>query len=200
MVQSQDMDADIKATERMVAQNRDFFRERSFHLWFWGLLLAGLYGVQVAIEYGRLAAVDGLEGWLWFVTVLAGVLLSYLFERYRVLPPANILSRLLRAVWIGVGVSIAIVGFMGGSTTLILPGAHCGALSTLIGLGFFLSAPLVASRGLRVLAFLWWACAIALFFLNGHQALFLMFSLVLAGLLLPGFALYWSHRLRPSES
>lgn len=200
MVQSRYMDADIAAADRMVAQNRDFFRERSFHLWTWGLLLAGLFGVMTIVRYGFIKPVDGLEGWLWLVTVLAGVVLSFLFERYRVLPPANILSRILRNLWVGVGVSIILVGFLGGSTLLVPSGAHCGALSTLVGLGFFLSASLTASRGLRILALLWWLGAAVQFFLNEHQALFLMFSLVLAGLLFPGLALYWTHRVRPTES
>lgn len=199
MIHSHHRDEDILATERMVAENRDFFRERSFHLCVWGLLLSGLYGVEGAISMGLLAPVAGIDGWLWVATILAAVLLSFVFERYRALSPANILSRLLRNIWGAVGVALIIVGFLGGATALMPAPAHCGSLAALVGVGFFASAALVASRALLVLAVLWWLGAAALFFLTGFAALFLMLCLLVGGLFLPALALYWTHHTRPSE-
>lgn len=199
MSHSYHRDEDILATERMVAENRNFFRERSFHLCVWGLLLAGLFGVEGAMAMGFLAPATGFDGWLWVATILAAVLLSFVFERYRAMSPANILSRLLRNLWGAVGVAMIIVGFLGGATALMPPPAHCGSLAALVGVGYFASAALVASRALLFLGMLWWAGAAALFFLTGFAALFLMMCLLVGGLFLPALALYWTHHTRPVE-
>lgn len=197
-MRSQHKDEDTLATERMIAENRDFFRQRSFHLLVWGILLSALFGVQNAVAFGYLAPAPGLTGWLWVVTVVVAVLSSFLFERYHAISPVNILSQLLLHLWIGLAVAIVIIGFLGGATALMPSAPHCGTLAAIIGTGYFVSALLVASRGVLLLAMLWWCGAAVMFFLGQQAALFLMLCLAFGGLFLPSLALYSSARLRPS--
>lgn len=198
-MRSHHKDDDSIATERMIAENRDFFRQRSFHLMTWGLLLSALFGVQSAIAFGYLRPAPGLGGWIWIVTVVVAVLGSFLFERYHALSPANILSRLLLHLWTGLGVTLVIIGFLGGATAVMPIPAHCGSLAAIVGAGFFTSALLVASRGVLLLAMVWWCASAVMFFLAGPAALFLMLCVAFGGLFLPGLALYSSAFFRPSE-
>ncbi|RMF09234.1 MAG: hypothetical protein D6763_08190 [Alphaproteobacteria bacterium] len=197
-MRSHHKDEDAQATDRMIAENRDFFRQRSFHLLIWGLLLSAVFGVHSAIAFGYLAPAPGLGGWTWVATVVVAVVASFLFERYHAISPANILSRLLLHLWAGFAVTLVIIGFLGGATALMPGSAHCGSLAAIVGGGFFVSALLVVSRGLLALAMLWWCAAAVMFFLAVQAALFLMVCLTFGGLFLPGLALYASYRVRPS--
>ncbi len=196
-MRSHHKDEDSMATDRMISENRDFFRQRSFHLLIWGALLSALYGVQSAVTLGYLPPVSGLDGWIWTITVVVAVLVSFLFERYHAISPTNILSRLLIQLWIGLGVALVIVGFLGGATALAPHPAHSGALAAIVGVGFFVSALLVASLGILLLALLWWAASAVMFFLVEPAAIFLMFCLVFGGLFSAGPRALFKH-LRPA--
>lgn len=196
-MRSSNKDQDAAAAARMISENRDFFRQRGFHLMIWGMLLSGLFSVHAAVAFGYLSPAPGLAGWLWVATVIVAVLVSFLFERYHATNPVNILSRTLVHLWSGLGVALVLIGFLGGATMVMPTQPHSGALAAVIGAGFFISAMLVESRGVLWLGLLWWCAGAALFFLSAPAAVFLMACLSFGGLFLPGLALYWTARVNP---
>ncbi len=182
---------DLAMIRRLMEQNRGVIHGAAAHYLLWGVLVtAGLLATWASVQ-GRL----GIEvAWIWPVTIGAGWLASMWigYRQDRSAPVNTPAGRVMSAIWIGAGVAMTLVGFVGLYSGALGPNAMMASLSAVMGAAYFASGALHESAWPRLVAAGWWAGSVAIFLWPGVHALLVMAGLMVFFHLVPGLVVYRS--------
>ncbi len=184
---------DIAFIRRTIQDGRAYARGRSADLLVWGLFVAGGYLATYAFIRHWIAVPPGAS---WAIAIVPPWLYSLrrvgfrLLGRAAALPVRSPMASALSMVWLACGLFMVVTAVAAEWGHGMDYGAYVGMTAGAIGIAFFAAATLSNLGWMRLVAFAWWACEIALLMLphNGEQLLFAaaMMVLLLAG---PGLVL-----------
>lgn len=140
-----------------------------------GCLLAVAQALTYLVRHGEL---DVSVTLIWAATVGLGFGSSYLLgNRNRKRAPVNsLVNRILGSIWIGCGLSLSLVGFLGQGSGSLPHQVAPGIEAIVIGTAFFASAVLPNHAVYWLLAAVWWTLGGALLIWPSPAS-----SLVIAG-------------------
>jgi len=146
---------DLAFIRRLMEGARAAEVDHSGHLILWGFLQAAAAGLAYLVHQG---AFHFSITAIWAVAVGIGFTGSWLLAlRSRRSAPVNsLVNRVLAAIWVGCGLSLSLVGFLGAGTGSMPSPITSGAKCVIIGCAFFASAPLFNRTGYWALAGVWW--------------------------------------------
>ena len=179
---------DLAFIRRLMEGARETIADHSGHLILWGFLNATAETLAYLVRQGAFHVSISV---IWVVAIGIGFSGSWLLEQrtHKRAPVNSLVNRLLSAIWIGCGLSLTLVGFLGARTgslpSPVTPGIKC----VIIGCAFFASAVLPNRTIYWVLAAAWWILGGTLLVLPSPTA-----SLALVGgqillVLVPGLVL-----------
>lgn len=168
----------------MMEEGRRVVAGGGHHYVAWGLLITS----ALLLTWGVATREWSLStGWIWGGAVGAGWIFSiwagYRWDRRAQV--SNLAGRVLAGIWVGTGITMTLVGFMGGSGTMdgsILLATH----SAIIGSAYLSTAAVQGSRRMGALATGWWVGAGYMFLDPGAHTLLVMAGLMVAFFLIPG--------------
>lgn len=152
---------DLAFIRRLMQSARETAVDHSGHLILWGFLQAAAGSMAYLVRQGAFYVSINL---IWAVAIGIGFAGSWLLAlRLRRSAPVNsLVNRVLAAIWIGCGLSLSLVGFLGAGTGAVPSPVMPGVKSVIIGCAFFASAPLFNRAFYWVLAGVWWILGSAL--------------------------------------
>jgi hypothetical protein len=157
----------------------------------WGVLVfIGLITTYVTYTTDHILG-DNIVWMVWFGIVAAGYLFGYFNgkKEERIMPP-TFLRRSISALWTATGISMMILGFVAPISNNHLSLFICPFLSTVLGLAYYVTGFLVASKQMKYLSFGWWAGAVIMFVKPGFYTLLLMAFMMLVLQTIPGILIY----------
>lgn len=159
------------------------------HYLAWGVLITA----ALLLTYGALeGAIPVRVRWVWVVAIALGWAFS-LWAGWREGSRArvrNLASEMLGAIWIGAGIAMTLLGFLGAATGAIRLASLGGVMATVLGAAYFASAFLYRSRWVGLLAVGWWLGGVAMFLWPGRHTLPMMAGMLIALQIVPGMFLY----------
>lgn len=182
---------------RLMEDSQRAVRENGIHYLAWGALTAAaLVATYLLAGAGAASAI----GWVWMVAIALGWTISIAVGRRQrsEAPVRTLAGRLLGAIWVGCGITLTLLGFVGSATGAIPGGSLQGILASVIGIGYFASSFVYGSATWRYLAAGWWAGAAVMLVWPGAYTLLLLAALVVALEVIPGMLLYVRSRRESS--
>lgn len=180
---------DLAMIRRLMQQSRGMVQDAAVHYLLWG----GLVTAGLLLTWASATGLIGLGlWWIWPVAIGAGWVgstwIGYRQDRAaRVSTPAG---RVMSGIWLGAGVTMTLIGFVGMGTGALGSSAMMAALASIMGAAYFATGALHESRWPRLVAAGWWAGAVALFLWPGVHALLVMAGLMAAFHLVPGLVIH----------
>lgn len=184
---------DLAMIRRLMEQSQGVIRGGAGHYLLWGVLItAGLLATWASVR--DLVPIG--VAWIWPGTIGVGwagsMYLGYRQDREaRVTTTAG---RVMSGIWIGAGVTMTLLGFLGMASGAFEPSGMMAALSSVMGAAYFATGALHEGRWPRLVAAGWWAGAVALFLWPGVHALLVMAGLMVAFHLVPGLVVFRAKR------
>jgi len=155
----------------------------------WGLLIS----FALIVDY-----LNYFFGWnfhfllYWGIVVALGWLFSYYSSQQRKKEncPKTFAGKMMGTIWLGTGIGMTLVGFVG-ITSGAIPGTSISALlSVFLGSAFLISGYLHSEKWMKYLSIGWWLGAVIMFFYPGVHTVFIMAFMLLFLQVLPGVYFY----------
>lgn len=188
---------DLAVIRRWMEDTRREVVDRGKHLLIWGIISV----VGLSATYAFL--VDALPWdprWVWGLLLAAGWAASMIvgWRDGRGARVSSLGRRLLSNVWVGLGVTLTLVGVAGIFGGVVSHLALPGLLSVVLAGGFMATSLLVDERWLAWVAVGWWVGGGVMLFVPGVYTLLLMAGMSLLLMVGPGVVLYGRSRSGPA--
>lgn len=118
----------------------------------------------------------------------------------RAAPVGNEVTRIVYAIWVGLGVVLTVAALAGMLTPLVSVEALPGLLAVTIGAGYLPTGSIRGLGWLRWLAGLWWAGGVWMLVRPGLHTVLVLGAMVVALQIVPGIVLERSGAVRRSAS
>ncbi len=165
-------------SQKVVADNGN-----GFILWGVLILLAG-----VSSYFLNQFELNQFQGWLYLIIVGLGwiymVTIHGRTKKYTIGNP--ITKKIIDSTWIGVLISMTILGFVGGVSSTINLVHMTAVMYTVLGSAYFLQGTITGKTWVRNLALGWWGGSIILFFLPVLPSAILAASMIIGLQIVPG--------------
>jgi hypothetical protein len=188
---------DLRAIREIMQGSHRVARYAAPHFVLWGLLMAAALCTTYFLLMG---GVEGVVPWLWVAAVGAGWIGSAAISvsaRHRA-PVHSTASRMLGGLWLGTGITLTILGFVGAAGGGISSLAVTGVLAAVLGVGYFATGVLAETRWLLGVGAGWWGGAVFMLLWPGTHGLLVMAAMMLVLQAVPG--LYYMRGARREEA
>lgn len=162
----------------LMDQSQTFLCGTWRHQFLWGLVaMAGLVGSWSAGQTERYA----LIGWIWLGAGMLGWAGSLRLARRDALNPAvrSVAARAFGGIWLGLGVSLTLLG----TSTVVLgaidPRAMSGIVAIVFGAGYFASGFTAGLRWIQLVGVAWWIGGVGLLLWRGSEAMLVLAAMIL---------------------
>lgn len=160
---------------------------------FWGILVT----IGLLVTYLSISGKWPVSlGWFWPALVGIGWIYTIVAEirRERKSKTSTFAGKVLGGLWLAVGISATILGFMGS-----LSGAYHGVfisplISVVLGIGYLLSGILYGKSWLSLLSIGWWLGAITMFFMQNLEVILVMIGMMIFLQIIPGIILFYEFK------
>ena len=188
---------EIAFIRRIMEESKRVTRDNGKYYIAWGIIVAlGLFATYFAVIFKW-----RFIGWLWIILVGVGWLYSFIMGyRDRLKERAETFAgKVLAFTWIGCGIAMTILGFVGSWAGGIKLSALSAVMAAVMGIGYFVSSVVYPHGWLKYFAFGWWLGGIVMFIWPGpHTVLMLGFMVVLFQIV-PGLILFMKYRKELAE-
>lgn len=178
----------------MMDEGRRVVASGGHHYVAWGFLIT----VALVLTWGMATmGWDLSPAWIWGGAVGGGWAFSIwaVYRWDRRAPVSNLAGRVLAGIWIGAGITMTLVGFLGGAEGVMGGSALLATESAVIGMAYLATAAIQWSRWMALLALGWWGGSAYMYLDPGAHVLLVMAGLMVAFHLLPGL---WMMMTRPA--
>lgn len=182
-------ESELSLIKKMMEDTRNIVCQNGWHYIFWGIVvsitLIANYILVLLHYYGNFI------GFMWMVMMIGAAIADTIYGRMqeRKRPVKTFAGRLMGSLWFAGGIAMFMFGFVGTISRAYDPIFICPVISVVLGVTFFASGEIQQLKWQKMLAFGWWAGAIALFFFPSVHTL-LIFALMLIGFqTIPGIIL-----------
>jgi len=174
--------------ETMIAEGRRSTTRCGWIFVLWGMVdIAGIGWERLRPSY-----------WIWPTVLTVGFVLFFLIRALKQEGPArcaNMEDRVIGAIWSMMGLATTLYVAAGMVRHLTWQYSYIAAIFMLIGLAHAISAMVLRWRVQGVVAALWWAGGIAMFFAHSGKVIFVVFPLeMFFGMVLFGLYGMWLDR------
>ncbi|RPI13563.1 MAG: hypothetical protein EHM58_18220 [Ignavibacteriae bacterium] len=187
---SRQAEQELAVIKTIMEDSRKIGIDKGVHYIFWGVL------VTAALIVNYIFLVMGISGpyigMLWLVLMIGGWVVSAIIGRKenKARKVKTFAGKILSAIWIGAGVSMMMLGFIGIVTHAYNPIFVCPLIATVLGAAYFASGIVQSQNWVRNLSFGWWAGAILMFIFPGFHSLLVFAFMMVALQTVPGIILY----------
>jgi hypothetical protein len=155
----------------------------------WGIITAlGLLITYFAIITKQYSLID----WTWFILIGLGWVYAFFsnIKRAKKQKTRTFAGKIMGAIWFSMGIAATILGFIGGGSGAINGIFISPAISTVVGVAYFLSGIVYGSKWMTGLSVGWWLGAVYMFLFPGIYSLLIMAGMMLLFQIIPGIVLY----------
>ncbi len=177
---------DLAFIKKIVEDSRKNVGARGDHLLVWGILVSIALVVTWANHYYEWNASEWLH---WILVIGGGWLFEIIYGRMveRKKPVRTYAEKVDGFLWLSIGITMTLLGFLGIGTQAIHPHYISPVFSTILAIGYFSSGIIYDVKWIRNLAFGWWGGAIIMFIFPGLYHLLLMAGMMIAFQVIPGY-------------
>ena len=180
---------ELREIRRLMLESQRAVSDHGTRFVVWGVL------ISVTLVAGHLSRGGTLpvpEPWLWVVAIAIGWAFSLWtgWSESRTETVRSMANQVLAGIWIGCGISLTIIGFLGMATGLIEWRALAAVVCVVNGLCYFASGTIYRDPWIRPLAVAWWAGGIVLFTVPTLPVNLTLAAMVVAFQVAPGIARY----------
>ncbi len=190
---------DLAYLKRVVQDSRRVVVDNGVQLLSWGILI--VFGMIATYAYVHLG-LNLPETWMWIILIGIGWGLSIWLGWIKMKRSHAItfIQKVLSSIWIGLGVTMTIIGFLGPVTGAISPWATVPLLSLILGSGFLATGTVHQERLLILAAVGWWAGGLITMFWPGDYTLLLFAGMMILFQIVPGIFVYrkWKKQMGSS--
>lgn len=169
---------DLAWIRSLMDQSHRFLGGTWRHQVVWGVVgITGMLGTYTGVRTGRVTLIP----WLWVVTIAAGWFYSLVLAREWE-PHAqvrNVAGRAFGGIWMGLGVTLTLIGGVSLFTGALEPRALSGVIALLFGAGYFASGFVASLKWLQAVALGWWTGGVVLLFWGSPEGLLLLAAMTL---------------------
>jgi len=188
---------DLAYLRKVVEDSRRVVVDNGVGLLTWGILVViGMILTYASVHLG----LDLPSTLVWSVVIGAGWLLSIWLgwinmKRSRT---RTFIQKVLWSIWVGLGITMTIIGFVGPLTGTIAGRACIPIISLVLGAGFFATATIHQEKLLTAAAAGWWIGGIATMVLPGDFSFLLFAGMMTFFQIAPGVYLYkkWKKEIK----
>ncbi len=180
---------DLAYLRRVIEDSRRVVIDNGMHLLLWGILVVvGMILTYAYVHFG----LNFPEAWMWILLIGAGWLLSIWigWVKAKKTGAGTFLERVMRSLWIGLGITMTISGFLGPATRVIPSLSVIPLLSFLLATGFLVTSVIQQEHLLRYAAIGWWIGGLISMFWPGDYTILLFAGMMIAFQIIPGLYLY----------
>ncbi len=183
---SDTLQGDLAYIKKIVQESRKNIGLSGDHLIVWGILVSIALFVTWANHYYNWGANEWLH---WVLVIGGGWLFEIIYGRTvdRKIPVRTYTDKIEGFMWLSIGITLTILGFLGIGTDAIRPEYISPIFSTVLAIGYFTSGVIYEVKWIRNLAFGWWGGAIIMFLFPGSYHLLFMAGMMIAFQAIPGF-------------
>lgn len=179
---------DLAAIRALMADSQALVHGTWWYQLLWGFLVTlGL----VLTWFGEQSGRYGLIAVGWMGVVVVGWTASMIRGRREATEARvqNAASRAFSGIWIGLGVTLTLVGMVSIPTGAVAPDGLPGLLAIVLGAGYFATGFVSGLRGLIFVGVGWWVGGGALLFLQGPNAILGLAALTMLLEIVPALVL-----------
>lgn len=179
---------DLAAIRALMTDSQRLVRGTWSYQLVWGILAtAGLTGTWIAQRTERYDAIL----LMWVALVAVGWAFSIARSRRdrSSAPVRNAATRAFGGIWMGLGVTLTLIGIVTIPTGAVAPGGLPGILAALLGAGYFASGFLAGLRWMLYVGLAWWLAAGALLVWQGPAAILALAALTVVLEIVPALVL-----------
>ncbi len=159
----------------------------------WGMLVTvGLLGTYFSIINNN----PSVMNWLWPSLIGLGWIITIVMESKAAIKSRTktFAAKILAYVWIGSGIAMTIIGFVG-SVSGAFGGLYINPLiSNILGIGFLITGVLYGKTWVSLISLGWWAGAVVMFIWIGLYTFILMSAMMILFLVLPGVFMFKDYK------
>ena len=159
----------------------------------WGILVTiGLLGTYFSIINNS----QSIMHWLWPTIIGLGWIITIAMESKTAKKSRTktFAAKILAYVWIGSGIAMTIIGFVG-SVSGAFNGLYINPLiSNVMAVGFLITGVLYGKTWVSLVSLGWWAGAIVMFFWTGLYTFLLMSTMIILFLVIPGVLMFKQYK------
>lgn len=180
---------EIALVRRLMQDSQGLMERSGDHFVAWGALVSAallLTYTAVWLEWRPITI-----PMTWIVAIALGWAYST-WSRHRAGVRASATTfggRMLTAIWVGVGVSLTLIGLLGAVSGAVPRGSIPGLMASLLGTGYFVSSYVYRMNWVRWLALAWWGGAALMLLWQGTHTLLLLMAMTIAFEVVPGIVL-----------
>ncbi|MGA9294184.1 MAG: hypothetical protein WCE54_23840 [Ignavibacteriaceae bacterium] len=155
----------------------------------WGIITAlGLLITYFAIITKQYFLIN----WTWFILIGLGWIYAFVsnIKRTKKLKTKTFAGKMMGAIWFSMGVAATILGFIAGGSGAIDGIFISPAISTVVGVAYFLTGIVYGSKWMTGISIGWWLGAVYMFLFPGIYSLLIMAGMMLLFQIIPGIVLY----------
>jgi hypothetical protein len=162
----------------------------------WGVIVV----IGMILTYLHIVALHSLDpGLVWIILISLGWLYTaYSMIKQRKKPSTKTFGgRILSSVWIACGIALTSIGFYATSTGAIKTWAIIPLCCMIIGIGYYVTSDIVASRITKLIAIVWWIGGLLVMTWPGSYMFLLFAGMMIAFQIVPGikYHLEWKQQL-----
>lgn len=153
--------ADLSAVRELMTASSRAIHDSGWHHLIWGSVVAGATVLVQGVSAGWMPLGPG---WIWGVAVAVGWILSMVAgsAAARTAPATTGATSVTQRVWIAVGLSLTLFGFVGIPAGAVDPSQMSIITAAMLAGGYFASSVGPALRWFLPMAVLWWLAAAVL--------------------------------------
>jgi len=155
----------------------------------WGILVTiGLIGSYYSITNN----VQNMMNWMWPLLMGLGWVITIVTESRdaKNAKTKTFAAKILAAVWIGCGIAMTMIGFVGSISGAYNPLYINPLISNIMAVGFLITGILYGKTWVSLISLGWWAGAIVMFFWTGLYTFLLMSAMMIFFLVIPGVFMF----------
>ncbi|HED07124.1 MAG TPA: hypothetical protein ENI57_03310 [Ignavibacteria bacterium] len=159
----------------------------------WGILVTiGLLVTYFSIINHNLSVMN----WLWPSLIGLGWIITIVMESKAAIKSRTktFAAKILAYVWIGSGIAMTIIGFVG-SVSGAFSGLYINPLiSNILAVGFLITGILYGKTWVSLISLGWWVGAIVMFLWTGLYTFLLMSAMMILFLVIPGVFMFKQYK------
>lgn len=181
---------DLAAIRALMEESRAHVCGTGRHWILWGIVTVLGFAFTSLLVRGTVRLPLDLS-WIWGGLLALGWAGSVWMGRRgeRAAPVGNEVTRIVYAIWVGLGVVLTVSALAGMITPLIAVEALPGLLAVTLGAGYLATGSIRGLGWLRWLAALWWAGGVWMLLRPGLHTLLVLGAMVVALQIVPGIVL-----------
>lgn len=197
---TEQLESEIRFIKKVMDDSRRATLDNGKYYILWGMVIGiASIGTYIGVKNNW---EENFINWVWMNSIVIGWILSIIFgirdrkkERHK-----TFAGKMIAHTWIGAGITMALLAFVGITTKVIPYDAICPLVAAMLGGANYVSSRVQRSGLILSVAFGWWAGSIVLFLMNGIEIMLVNGVMLILFSLIPGFILYfkWKKELLPN--